>query len=78
MAFLSEGVKSPCPRGVLKILVFVVGDKKRQFFVRGGSQEKVSEGGNIFGKRSWGGKIVKINCARGVKWVKKAVQGGLN
>jgi len=30
MAFLSEGVKSPCPRGVLKILVFDLGGKKLQ------------------------------------------------
>jgi len=29
MAFLFEGVKSPCPRGVLKILDFVLGVKKK-------------------------------------------------
>jgi len=65
MASLSEGVKSPCPRGVLKILVFDLGVKKQQIFVREGSQEKVSEEGKIFGKMSEGCKIVKINWPRG-------------
>jgi len=50
MAFLSEGVKSPCPRGVLKILVFVLG-VKICFFLSEGVSIKMSEGG----------KIVKIN-----------------
>jgi len=65
MAFLSEVGKSPCPRGVLKILVFVLGDKKRQFFVRGGSQEKVSEGGPK--KRCPRGVTFSEKCLRGVK-----------
>jgi len=70
MPFLSEGVKSPCPRRVLKILVLSWRVKKCKFLSVGGSQEKVSEGGNIFRKMTEGVKIVKK------KWVKKAVQGG--
>jgi len=42
MAFLSKGLESPCPKGVLKILVFDLGAKKLQIFVRWGSQEKVT------------------------------------
>jgi len=76
MTFLSEGVKSPCPRGVLKILVFDPGGKKLQIFVQGRSQEKVSEGVTFSEKCLRGGKIVKINCPRGVKWVTKTVRGG--
>jgi len=52
---LSEGVKSPCPRGVLKILVFDLGVKK----LSEGGLKKVSEGGNIFGKMSEGVKLSK-------------------
>jgi len=54
--------------------LFILGVKKLHFFVRG-SQEKVSEGGKIFGKMSEGGKIVKINCPKGVKLVKKISEG---
>jgi len=64
MAFLSEGVKSPCPRGVQKILVFVLVGKKLQFFERGEAQEKVYEGGKFSEK-----------CLRGVKLSKQTVRG---
>jgi len=60
MAFLSEGVKSPCQRGVLKILVFDLEGKKLQIFVKGGSQEMASKGVTLSEK-----------CLRGVvKWSK--------
>jgi len=39
MAFLSEGVKSPCPRGVLKILVFVLGVKNCKLLSEGGKEK---------------------------------------
>jgi len=61
---------------MLKILVFNLGVKKQQIFVRGGSQEKLSDRDNIFGKMSEVGKIIKINCPSGVKWLKKVVRGG--
>jgi len=76
MSFLSEGVKSPCLRGVLKIIVFDLGGKKLQIFVRRGSQKKVSEGGNIFRKNIRGGKIVKINCPRGYNGWKNLSERG--
>jgi len=56
MTFLSKGVKSPCPRGVLKILVFDLGVKKMHCFVRWGSREKMSEGGKIVEKNVRGGQ----------------------
>jgi len=69
MAFLSEGVESPFPRGVLIILVFELGGKKLQIFVHGGSQKKVSEGVTFSEK-------CQNKLSEGVKWVKKAVRGG--
>jgi len=45
MVFLSEEVKSPCPRGVLKILVFVLGGKKLQIFVKKRCPREVKLGG---------------------------------
>jgi len=43
MAFLSEGVKSPCLRKGTENPCFCPGGKKLQFVVQRGSQEKVSE-----------------------------------
>jgi len=65
MAFLSEGAKSSCLRGVLKILVFDLGGKKMIFFVQGGLKKRCSRGVKFSEKCLRGGKIVKINCPRG-------------
>jgi len=69
MAFLSEGVKSPCPRGVLKILVFDLGVKNCKFLSEGGGSRKGVRGGNIFGKMSEGGNnpVLCPFLARGLK-----------
>jgi len=58
MAFLSEGVKSPCPRGVLKILVFDLSEGVK-------SLKKMSEGGKIVKKMSEGGKMDEENVCGG-------------
>jgi len=50
MAFLSEGVKSPCSRGVLKILVFVLGEKNCKLLSEGDLKKRCPRG-NIFRKK---------------------------
>jgi len=82
MAFLSEGVESPCPRGVMKILVF---DRELKKIVRGGdivekmsegvkSLKKMSMGGKIDEKKS-GGKMGEKSCPRRGKIDKKCLRG---
>jgi len=61
MAFLSEGVKSPCPRGVLKILVFDLGVKKCKLLSEGGLKKRCPRG---------------VRMSEGVKLSKETVRGG--
>jgi len=62
-----------CPRGsnrhvqggYRKSLFLTWGVKNCIFFVRGGSKEKMSEGGKIVEKMSEGGKVVEKNVRGG-------------
>jgi len=78
MAFLSKGVKSPCPRGVLKILIFVLGVKNCKFLSEGGLKKRFPSGATFCqNKLSEGGKMGEKKLTEEGKIDKKMSKGGV-